>query len=164
MLRLLTVPVFALLLAASPTIAQQSSVPTMSAVAAAKAAADAARQSGCEQALPALGEYARLAEQMASIIDKTLSPFDRAVGDAQLRIRSTMGRELVPAQEQASALREGMHEALVDSARCHLDGGNAAEALEITTLVLEMLDGTNTALYRRVRDLHWEIIGFNSDL
>lgn len=137
--------------------------PTVASVAAAKAAADIAMKQGCSVAVPALEAYADQSNHLSNLLDQSLEPFNRSVGDAQYRIRATMGTELAPAIQMVSELRSGRDEAWVQIAECYFETDKPLDATAQLYMALDIMDGTNAPLYRRARDLLWRIVGFNSD-
>lgn len=140
-----------------------SDLPTVASVATAKAAADMALNAGCEAAIPALQAYAQQANHLSNLLTQSLAPYSNAVGDAQSRIRATMGNELAPASRQANELRTGRDQAWVQIAECYIETNRPLEATAQLSIALDRLDGTNAQLYRRARDLMWQLVGFNSD-
>lgn len=138
-------------------------VPTFSEVAALQASAQIALDAkDCDGAIPILTRHAQLANQLSNLMDQSLSPYHRAIGDAQLRIRSTMGTELAPAQDQVYALRSARNDSWLAIAECHISAHRPVEAAAQLHQALGYLDGTDFATYRRARDMMWRLVG--SDL
>lgn len=120
----------------------------------------------CDAALPLLVEFADSSNVTSNIIRQGLEPFydaDRDVRDAIVRNRVLLD-ELVAAEITFNQLLRMRNAAWVEEAKCLLAEGRNAQAVTRLFRALDYISAdTEGALWREVRNLIWEQVGYTSE-